>query len=432
LGSSDGSNDSAPSNSALGNLPLNNTASNDRQVVDSAEAQRIVVSRSPPTDVAANRWQPSLASALEQATESEVAYVEIRGEVTLDRPVVLSGCNLQLAGQPGARVIVDAAALAGSEHAAIRLREAGLIMNALAVELIAEMPASMTSQVDARGIVLLETPGCSLRVSNCEFTIDDLTAADETSVIVSRQQRTPISIGAAVSGAAASAVPGLRQPIDVGLGAVGQGIWNALSPTDISQEIRLVDSQIRGDGRLIRYLDADPASQLDVTLEGCLVAMSEGAVQIESRNGNARPKSIQLNATRCTFISREPFCTIFYAGDGLPQLQLRRSSKECVFLNETGGHFALKGAPRTSLFGTFVLLQLEGGDNIYSESTADELCAAFNGNTISATFGFAEASVDGWFAEKSNEYQVTWQQPLILPIDYSRLTRSDVTPQRRY
>lgn len=356
----------------------------------------LVVSAVQPPDVDAGRWEPTLESALERVElEPNLDVIEVRGAVVLHEPLAITQSRLHLRGSGGASIEIDPGIFdLASQRAAFILEDATLQISGLRLVLAAEEEGVLL-QDDARVFSMQGRMG-ALSLDRVSATLNSSYGGQRTALV------------------------------DVGAGQ--PTVWQRDifdSPTDNRFLVQVDGSQLRGDGLMLRYADGRGASPVEVVIRESLVAMRDGCLEVQSLTGGPVQNVIRIECEQSTFISTAHFAELDFVGEGTPQLAIHRMSSNCVYFAETdSGHFLVRGAPRSSLLGTFVLLKLEGQGNAYSASLAF-LCEAIVAQRT-LTFGFGEATVNGGFAEKRPKFEVLWRQEFASPIDFRRLSVDDV------
>lgn len=395
---------------------------------DAAAQSALVVSTVQPENVETRRWERTLESALQRAElEPNLDVIEIRGPVILQQPLTVTQSRLHLRGNPlfgNASIEIDPGVfdIAG-ERAAFILEDATLKISELSL-VLAQQGESSLPQDDARvfsmrgrmGVLALDRVTATLAPSQTsqEIAIVDVGSGAPQSVALMQPMvsgRPPV----AFQDAPINALPEVWQ----------RGIFD--SPSDNRFLVQVDVCELRGDGVMLRYEDGRGTSRMEVVVRNSLVAMRDGTIAaVQSRNGVAGQNAIQMECEESTFVSAAHFAKLDFVGEGTPQLAIHRKSRSCVYFAEAdSGHFLVRGATRNSLLGTFQLLKLEGQGNAYSASLAI-LCEAISGQGRKVEFGFGEASVNGWFAEKGYEFEVLWKKEFMSSIDFQRLSVDDV------
>ncbi|GAB5403432.1 MAG: hypothetical protein Aurels2KO_16630 [Aureliella sp.] len=393
----------------------------------SVDAGVLVVSAVSPRDVDATLWENSLESALRRVElEPNIEVVEIRGAVVLRQPITLTQSRLTVRGNPlyGSALEIDPAVFSSTdESAAFLLEDSTLRFSNLSI--VMSLPRASGLEQEPKSVIAMRGRTGAVYLESVSSTLDAGGRGEGLAIVDTRSgQRASLASLQVMSPRDVSRPGGiLTNPV----AAAWQPDLSPVPPVDNRFTLHVSGmSQIRGDGVLMRYEESQRLSRMDVVVQSSLIAMSDGALAVQASNGSAAPGVLRIECGESTFISRGQFAELNYSGEGQPQLGVNRISRSCVYYSETDtGHFLVRGARRQSLLGNFVLLNLEGQDNAYSSSITD-LCEAFSGLTKVATFGFAEASLDGWFGERSDEFEVLWRQEFTSPLEFSRISADDV------
>ncbi len=391
----------------------------------SAASAALVVSAVQPRDIDASLWEKSLEAAFRRVElEPNIEVVEIRGAIMLRQPITVTQSRLTIRGNPlfGATLEIDPAVFS-TQEAAFLLEDSTLRLSDLSILLpfpsVSELDRALLSVIAMRG------RNGAVYVERVAATLDAAGRGEPLSFVDTHSGQRPALSTSPVMSSVDITRPRaiLANPVTT----TWQSDFAAVGPTDNRFTLHIsARSQIRGDGVLLRYGETQGLSRMEVIVQSSLVALSDGVLDVQASNGSGTPGVLRMECLQSTFVSRGQFAQLAYSGEGQPQLGVNRTSKSCVYYSETDtGHFLVRGARRQSLLGNFVLLNLEGQDNAYSESITD-LCEAFSGLTKVAAFGFAEASLDGWFGERSDEFEVLWTQEFTSPLDFSRISFDDV------
>lgn len=384
-----------------------------------ASSELLVVSQEQPLDIAPMQWESSLARALQRlATDSVIKEIELRGKVLVDNPLVLETPTAVVRGNPAYNPVIEFASTAietlPRSAASITLRDTQLQCSDLSI--VVDVPPAPSSS-GAYSLFALRGGAASLTLQRCVVTVTDSAASARMALVDARRELET----------------GSSSPPTAALGSAAMELVGE-SPATVKAESRYAivvqGCKIRGETVLVRLEDLRQSSRLDLTIQSSLIATSAGVLQALAANGSESPRFVRIDCSSSTFISQHSFASIEYLGEGSPLLGLHRTSQACIYKSENGhGHVQLRGARRQSLLGNFVLLHLQGQENAY-DSDIHDICQCFIGNSKTATFGFTEASVDGWFDERGDEFEVLWENPLALQRPFHELEASDIVTVR--
>jgi serine/threonine protein kinase len=358
----------------------------------------VVVSGDRPLDVDPQLWERSLTKALQRAAEdASFQVVEVRGTSVIDELINVAPRELLIRGDASSQGVIEFSEellLASLDGAGIidlvdsKLKFADL---AFQVRVPRDLGSKRLSLFRILGNSQLELQGCSV-------TLVD-TRATRTVCIVAREPLPP-AVEASLEGA---------RWTGEGLPANGNGNGAANGRGTM---IRLTDCVVRGEGSLLnsRVTEMGVDDRLDVSITNTLVAMTGSVIDVRAPTGDIRAlRFANLFCDQSTFVTDGPFAVLTYAGGASPLLGLKRTSQNSIYWSLPGvPHVLINGAQRQSLLGNFDLLLFQGLNNLYDENIVD-LCHCMLKAEKSATFGFTESLIAGWFSERGNESRVRWQ-----------------------
>ncbi len=384
----------------------------------------LVVCAEQPTDVSPERWESSLASAVQRLdydvpAEMDGSYeIEVRGRVVLRRALEVSGLNLRIVSGTSAGAVIEVAEelmLASNEtNGAVNLYDSKLKLRGIAFE--ARIPDKVSLQ--RQGLFAMRGSS-QLDLESCTVTVRDLSSSNAVYIFSCNDALSPTSVtrprqaSLASSGATAGFSNSANAP-------------STSVPSD-SIVIRTAMSVFRGDTSMVRLniTDANVNDRVDLSFTNTLAAINGTVLELHAPTGEPQPQRfVRMLCDQSTLASEQAFATLNYTGDGTPLVGLLRTSQSCIYWSRPQvPHIEINGAPRQSLLGNFNLLLLQGMNNLY-DASIEELCQAFQGTQKIAAFGFVEASTNGWLAERGNESRVRWQDA-----NFPKLPLRDATPR---
>lgn len=385
--------------------------------------RRLVVSSEMPTDVDPQRWESSLASAVQRLAYDEAREadgsqeIEVRGRISLPRELDLRGLNLRLiAGGGSATIEVAPEWIVSSNEAqgAIRLEASKLKIQGIAF--LARVPDGVA--IKRQGLFSLRG-STQLELEDCTVTIHDPTASGNLQVFACND--TVLANTTTKSRLAGLSTLGLTTPLVSGEAATSQVAGNSLL-------LRTSMCVFRGDAHLVRLNISESTidDRADLSFSNSLVAVTGSVLDIYAPTGEPQPQRfVRVLCDQSTFASEQAFAQVTYAGNRVPLVGLLRTSQSCIYWSRAQvPHMLIRGAPRESILGNFNLLLLQGMNNLYDANTED-LCLSYQGQELIAAFGFVEAATSGWLAERGNESRVRWQNAAFPPAALRDATPAD-------
>ncbi len=385
--------------------------------VSGATTRGLVVSAELPPDVDPQRWESSLASAV-QRLDYDVASdpdgsqeIEVRGRITLRRALEINSQNLRLVSGTGGNAVIvvaeDLIVTSNESSGAINLDASKLVLRGIAIE--ADVPDD--ESIRRQGLFTLRGSS-QLEVESCTVTVRDYSSNNSVYIVLCND----------TSPLANTALP----PRTANPASTNGDSSSSLQPSD-SIVFRTSMSVFRGDTTLVRLniAESNLNNRIDLSLTNTLVAISGSVLELQAPTGEAQPQRfVRLLCDQSTLVSEQSFAKLIFAGEQIPLVGLLRTSQSCIYWSRPQvPHVLISGAPRQSLLGNFNLLLLQGMNNLY-DGGIEELCQSFQGSEQLAAFGFVEAATSGWLAERGNESRVRWQAT-----NFPKLPWRDASPR---
>jgi eukaryotic-like serine/threonine-protein kinase len=363
----------------------------------------LVVSTTRPNDVPFELWEPSLAIALERLTAetnpSELPMsIEIRGTVSLPRPLRLVGINLQIRnGDASALIEIDPSLLEDFDsNAAISVQDSKLRLSGIKVRTTASSATPKTSS-------LFQVLGnSSLSMDSCSMTVQEETQGGLPNEFF------VVHIGS--NG-------------DNGL-AMADETTNAETKSIV---LSMQNSVIRGASSLIGISKTKPSHspRLELSFEDVLVAIDGVGIDLRAGTGEfGEEQIVRLFCKQSTFVTSRGFASLNYEGEGTPLIELNRNSRSCVYWSAANTpHISIAGASAGLLENPNLLL-LQGYDNAY-DTNIEYICQTFSAGSPLFDLRFSDGQQEGWLAERSTERTVRWQQSVAAARPFSEAQVTD-------
>lgn len=333
----------------------------------------LIVSSSQPPDVPTDIWEPSLARAIDRIMAGKASgEIEIRGTVTLDRPVEVGGPGeLTIRGlNSESRIEVAKSVWSNltAETGLISVADSSLVLKA--IQLRVNFPETGLSAWRVFELV----DDASLNCSSVEFTL--------------QSER----IHSAFLATAGDTTGGGRN-----------------DPSAI--KLTLSNCMVRGSCSLFRVNQTSvvSGSAVQVSVNNCVVAIKGRVIDLLSATSDQGVERIvRFFCDRTTFVASDGFAQLEYAGNSKPAVGFNRTGQACVFWSAPDvPHIRIMGGSGDPSDNPDQLL-LQGTDNAYDQNL-EHLVALSRANTRLSDLTILNGQQDGWYVERSTERVVRWK-----------------------
>lgn len=357
--------------------PMDEPSNNSGTALPKTRPTLIVVSTNQPSDVASDSWEPSLARALQRlAIDRGRAEIEIRGTVSLDRPLDISRFkDLTIRGMNSEAKLEIARTVwngVGAEVAVVDVSDASLSLESLQVRI--QFPE--TGVTSWRVFQL--SGSASFACNSVEFTLQSDRV--NSSFLVT-------------AGDTMSSVPRNSEVQ--------------------SAKITLNNSMVRGNGSLFRINQSNltGGESVQASISNSIVAVKGRVVDLlGATNEVGVDRIVRFFCDRSTFVAADGFAQIDYNGQGKPAVGFNRNSHACVYWSSPDvPHIRIVGASGDPADNPDQLL-LQGTDNAYDQNL-EHLCVLSRSNTRISELTIRDGQQDGWCPERGTERQVRWKVP---------------------
>lgn len=350
----------------------------------------IVVSEIQPADVAVDSWSRTLREALSRLDGELQREIEVRGIIELNEPLRIDkAVTIRGAESTRAKILLESPLMRRIEggRGAIQIADSQVEIRGLDIYAAGGQSSSRIGVFDVQG-------NSQLDLYETQVTLDDATGrlcafiVDETSYLAPEVQ-----------------------DVDAKRMAVS-----------------LENCDVRGYGSLFGALvDLDRNDRLALSVTQSLIVVSEHVVHVQNAIGgwgDETVRNLRLFCEESTFYSLKSFAQIEYLDISQPLLSLNRTSRSSVFASPVGvSHVTVRGLGQDSMLMSLNRFLLKGSDNAYE---TEVLCKCYDPeDTEIFTFGFSEASQDGWLDERGNEFEIGWLRKPDVSLNLAETTRAD-------
>ena len=356
--------------------------------------QSLVVCGIRPANVADGRWADSLQQAIKMFDASLHSKIEIRGLIEFDQPVVVNKSVTIQGNTQGKRA-----------------------------KLFVNNSALSETELD-RG--LIQVQGADLTIENLDFAFQVKNANTRNGLFGLREDATLTLRGSLIT---------LDGPSDKVCAIVASEVdlaeeFSGASASEAAFEVSLEKTIIRGNGSVLNLVvDLQFQNRMAMSVEQSLIAVSGHALMVENWSGlfgDERVRNLRIFCDQSTFFTGESFAKLEYAEVSTPLVSLNRTSRGCVFESPPGtAHLTLSGLGQDSVLANLNRFLLKGSDNAYDENL-EVLCRCYDPeNAEIFTFGFNEASREGWMEERGNEFKVRWEDKREVSLNLTEISPAD-------
>jgi eukaryotic-like serine/threonine-protein kinase len=352
-----------------------------------AEDSVLIVSNIPPTDVSAQNWESSLYRAVQRWMDQpgEVAVIEVRGSVWLDRPLEIQG------DKSGSSKLI----IRGAKEWDAKIEVARGIWNSLSAN---------------TGVV---------RIKDAGLVLEDL----DFQVMLRESETLPRTIFQLTGNSHWDAIKcnfslfsersNLLHLVMLGETEGPEGVLSTLGQVE-SRSMRLALDRcfIRGNASAVRVnqTNTNYRDSIQISAVDTLVAVDGRVMQLDSATGQSGiERIIRFFCERSTFVSAEGFAKLEYLGPSEPLVGFSRTSQACVFWSRPGvPHITIVGEYGSPQNNPDILL-LQGLNNAYDQNLRI-LCQNFIGGVRMKDWEAKDGQMEGWFAERGNDRVVRWSR----------------------